>query len=57
VGEGPVGMWCAEGQICTAKETALFMPRWDFTVWENLSDRLLVMSGHQSKGPNLKFVK
>lgn len=37
-GEGCMGMWCAEGQICAFKETALFILRWDFTVWENLSD-------------------
>lgn len=48
-GEGCVGMWCAEGQICAVEETALFILKWDFTAWENLSGCLLVMLGHQSK--------
>lgn len=56
-GEGCVGMWCAEGQIYAFKETALFILRWDFTLWVNLNDTLLVMLRHESKWPDLKFVK
>lgn len=42
-------MWCAEGQIYAFKETALFILRWDFTLWVNLNDTLLVMLRHESK--------